>query len=307
MQGSPIAVIRSFIRRYTLEVMNAVFDHDWLLRLIGLVGKKFGVIESVFLVYPASEEYALSYVFSYRLPKVKWDPWLCGALLQNCKLSLMFCISASNSEYAEPANIDKLRKVTERMEKLRILLGANRKTFAGIIPGVLHTRRIIRDVPEADLTASAVAQAIDLIKVKESLSPETPIIVLGGKGFIGRRLVKLLNKATTFSIDLADGQGKKDWPNQLSGQRIIVVNITLNRAIEDYIDQMWPGTVVINEVYPEPDAIILQKLAEKKCQCYHVVGVKAAAFPQFPLAYRGAIPCCAAWPAKKMKAVVKKL
>ena len=300
-------IIRSHFRRLPLEILNIFINHDWLFWLIGAVNKHIGLIESVFLVYPASEKYALAYVYRHRLPKVMWNPWPGGLLWKNKKLSLMFCISATNGQYTDPMNAENLRRVSERMEKLRQLLGAKRKTFAGILPGVLYFKRIIHDAPEADLTAVAVSQAIDSVRAKESLEANTPVIVLGGKGFIGRRVVKLLDKSTTYSIDSADGHDQKNWPNHLRGQRVIVVNITLNNAIKDYIDVIWPGTVVVNEVYPEPTPDILERLTSKNCHCYHVVGVHASSLPPFPATYEGAIPCCAAWPSPKMKVVVRKL
>jgi len=249
----------------------------------------------------------LAYVYKSRFPKVEWNPWPCGLLIQNRKLVLMFCISATNGQFTDPENAENLRWVAERMEELRQLLGAKRKTFAGILPGVLFYKRVIREASEADLTAEAVSQAIGLVKVKESLGAGTPIIVLGGKGFIGRRVVKLLDRQFVYSIDSSDGQNSEDWPSYLRGQRVIVVNITLNNALEDYLNVIWPGTVVINEVYPEPTPEILEQLRSKNRDCYHVVGLEARAFPSFPAAYKGAIPCCAAWPSPKMKVVVRKL
>ena len=306
-KGNWWKVVRSHFRRLPLEILNLFFNYDWLFWLIGAINKHVGLIESVFLVYPASEKYALAYVYRHRLPKVKWNPWPCGALWQNGKLSLMFCISATNGQYSDPKNAENLRQVSERMEKLRQLFGANRKTFAGVLPGVLYFKRVIRDAPEADLTAMAVAQAIDSVKSRELLDAKTPVVILGGKGFIGRRVMKLLDKSIAHSIDSADGQGQKDWPIQSMGQRVIVVNITLNNAIRDYLEVIQPGTVVINEVYPEPAPDVLERLTSRGCQCYHIVGVKAFSLPPFPEAYKGAIPCCAAWPSPKMKVVVRKL
>jgi len=300
-------IMRSHFRRLPLEILNIFINHDWLFWLIGAANKHIGLIEFIFLVYPASEKYASAYVYSRRLPKVMWNPWPCGLLWQNGKFGLMFCISATNGQFADPQNTENLQRVNERMEKLRQLLGANRKTFAGILPGILYAKRIINDAPEADLTAVAVSQAIDEVKAKESLGTDVPVIVLGGRGFIGRRVMKLLDKSTAFSIDSADDCDQNSWPNHLKGRRVIVVNITLNNAIRDYLDVFWPGTIVINEVYPEPTSDILNRLKDKNCSCYHVVGVHASSLPSFPAAYEGAIPCCAAWPSPNMKVVVRKL
>jgi len=299
--------IKSHCRRIPLEILNVITtDHDWPFKIIGWFNKRIGLVESVFLVYPATEDYALHYFYPFRIKKHPWKPGPFGFAWQNGKLIAMFAIAATNGMYTDPANTANLKLICDRMEELRVLLGARRKTFAGILPGVLYFKRIIREAPEADLTAQAVSQAIDRVKAMESLGRDTPVIVLGGKGFIGRRVVKMLNGAVTSSIDSADGQTKKDWPVYPEGEKVIVVNITLNNAIKDYIDMIQPGTVVINEVYPEPNHEILAKLLAKGCCCYHVVGVEAKAVPSFPSAYRGAVPCCAAWPAPDMKVCVRK-
>ena len=142
---------------------------------------------------------------------------------------------------------------------------------------------------------------------QEHLSLNTPIIVLGGKGFIGRRVIRMLNGRQVISIDIVDGLGVADWPAHLFGERVIVVNITVKSELDKYLGVMWPGTIVLNETYPEPSAATLNRLTQEGCVCYHVVGVRAHALPPFPEAYRGAIPCCAAWPSEDMDVIVRKL
>lgn len=294
-------------RRIMLEIINFFFNHDWFFKIIGWFNKKYGLIKSIFLAYPATEDYALAYGYPKRIEKNRWTPWLSGVLKQNGGLAIMFSISAHNGQFTDPQNIERLHQIAERMERLRQLLGAEGKTFAGILPGIFYLKRIIHEAPEADLTAVAVSQAIDLVRAEELLPDETPIIVLGGKGFIGRRVVKLLDKSITHSIDSVDGHNQNVWPVHLRGERVIVVNITLKNALNDYLDSIWPGTVVINEVYPEPMLNVLAKLRSKGCNCYHIVGIEAKAFPRFPGAYEGAIPCCAAWPSSSIKTVVRKI
>ncbi len=295
--------LRLHTRRIALEIINLIVNHDWLFYLIG----RTGIIESVFLVYPANDKYALAYVYPKRLPKVRWNPWPGGLLWQNGRLGIMFVISANNGSFVDQSNLDNLRHVVERMERLRQLLRAKYKTFAGILPGVLQSQGLLKTAPEAEITALAVVQAIDKIRRLEALSSDVPVVVLGGSGFIGRRVVGLLKDQQVYSLDTAVGQGRQDWPKHLVGQPLIVVNITVKSAISDYIDLMWPGTVVVNEVYPEPSFEVADRLKQQGCSLWHVVGVKALALPAFPRAYQGAIPCCAAWPSSKMEVKVRKL
>ncbi len=156
--------LRRHCRCLILEIVNLIFNHDWLFALFGKLNQKWRLIESVFLAYPATEEYWKAYVYSYRLPKVKWEPWLAGLLRQNGKFAVMFVISASNGQFRDPANEKSLRHVAQRMEYLRQLFAAQRKTFAGILPGVLFGKRIIRETHEAEVTVKVVEQAIEKVK-----------------------------------------------------------------------------------------------------------------------------------------------
>ena len=294
---------KSHFRRLALEFLNIFFNHDWLFRIIGMLNKRLRIIESVFLVYPANSEYALEYAYPCRIRQWgAWNPWLSGLLWQNGKLTIMFCVSATNEDYIDSTNVRNLRHLTERMERLRQLVGASRKTFAGILPGVLYSHRIVRKAPEADLTSEMVSQAIAKVMELEALSPDTQVIVLGGRGFIGRRVVRLLD-GSAHSLD----RGNPDWPYVANEHSVIAVNVMTNGALEEYIDVIPPSTVVLNEVYPEPKPNVIAKLKSKGCSCYHVVGVRAIALPSFPHAYRGGIPCCAAWPAEDTEVIVRKL
>ncbi len=294
-------------RRMLLELINFLFNHDWIYWIVGRANKRIGLIESVFMVYPATEAYALHYFYPHMIRRHPWWPGPSGLLWQDGKLTVMFAISAMNGQLVDPENIENLRQVAERMEKIRNLLSAQRKTFAGILPGVLFRNRIIRQAPEAELTAEVVVQAVDTVKAQESLDRDVPIIVLGGKGFIGRRLIRLLGRQNVYCIDVVDRKDSSDWPNQLCGKPAIVINVSLNQAIKDYLDVIWPGTVVINEVYPEPTPEVLERLSKQGSSCYHVVGIRALALPSFPSAYAGAIPCCAAWPSPDKEVVLQKL
>jgi hypothetical protein len=70
---------------------------------------------------------------------------------------------------------------------------------------------------------------------------------------------------------------------------------------------MWPGIVYLNEVYPEPSREEIEELRDIGVSTWHVVGVKASAYPPFPKAYRGGIPCCAANPNGPLEAIVRRL
>lgn len=287
------------------ELLNLFFNHDWIFWLIGLANRKFGLIESVFLVYPATDDYKSAYSYAYRSRWHEWKPGPIGFFWQNGKIGIKFAISASNGQFSDPANKGNLCHIVQRMERLRKLFHAEYKTFAGILPGVLFMKRLVKETPEADVTVEAVKQVIGKVKSLEGLSEDTPIIVLGGKGFIGRRVVAALPKDSVYSVDIAGNNGH--WPSHLHGKPALLVNISLNSALGQYIHLLWQEVVVVNEVYPEPCQELAQQLKVVGCHCYHVVGVKARALPSFPGGYQGGIPCCAAWQSEKMEALFKRI
>lgn len=299
----------SCIRRLAIELFSLIFNHDWMFWLVGRLNKKLGLIKSVFLMYPANEKYRRAYTFDWRAQNVEWTPWLAGIFWQNGKVGVKFVISANNGQFTDPANKDKLREVADRMEKIRTLLAADHKTFAGILPGVLWAKQMIEETPEANVTVEAVRQVIERVESLENLGETTPIIVLGGRGFIGRRIVASLKKRNreVCCVDIAGGNGRYAWPSHLQGVPVLLVNVSLNFALGQYIRQLWPEVVVINEVYPEPSPELAQKLEDIGCRCYHVVGVKARALPSLPGGYQGGIPCCAAWQSDKMEALFKRI
>ncbi len=292
-------------RRIALEIVNAVFGNRFVLKAIGFLNRRYHFLESIFLVYPAERKYTLAFVYLARAKVIRWTPWFIGILFQNGKLMLMFAISASDDDLWRAPN-ERLKSVCDKMSALQELVGAKQKTFAGILPGVLFRRTIVTDTPEADLTARVVAQAIDLVLASEGLASTAPIIVLGGHGFIGSRVVATL-RAQDRTVCAIDQDNASDWPETWRGAPAVLVNITRRGELDKYLEMLWPGIVILNEVYPEPPQKTLSALRARGCACYHVMGVAGLAVPRFPSVYEGAIPCCAAWPAPSAEARIRKL
>ncbi len=287
------------IRRLAVLFFDFLFDHNWFYRLLGWMNYRFFEIRTVFLMYPEQRKYALAFVYPSRLPKVKWNPFLAGFFVQNGKLGLMFAISATPDDFRNPANEDGLRSMVKRMEEIRQLVGAPRKTFAGILPGVLYAKRIVRVAPEAELTVEGILIAVDLIKKKEKIYVNVPIIALGGGGFIGRRLVKKLQNKGEQVIVVDKGD---PWPDV--SEVAIVINMTLKGALLEYLDKMNTEMIVVNEVYPPPNP---GNFAGRVRSLYHIKGAKAFALPPFPHAYKGGIPLCAAFFHDQIDILVDKL
>lgn len=285
------------------EVLNFLINHDWFWRLIGKFNKR-GWIKSVFLSYPANYAYAREYAYNFRIGS--WKIRLTGFLWQNKRITVMFSVFITDEkEFLKRENRVKLEEVVGKMGKIRQLVRAEEKTFAGILPGVLFKRKIIDKSPEADITALIVVEAVKLVKEKGGIGGEIPIVVLGGRGFIGERVVdklKSIQESDIYAIDLA---GQNEWPKK--EKRKIIINVARHNTIGLYLDALREGDVIINEAYPGPSSEIVNRIKFLNCDCFHIVGVEAAAFPGFTQAYRGGIPCCAAWDSKDKKIIVKKL
>lgn len=300
-----LSIFMSHVRRLLIEAANLLFNYDWVFRLVGSFNKRIGLIQSVFLCYPATEDYTRYYLYQSRARAARWRPSIIGVMWLNGRIGIKFAITANNGDFTEPGNKDFLVGLVDRMEAIRLLLGACHKTFAGILPGVLFAKRIVRETPEADVTVDIVCKAIVEVSRRDHLSAETPVIVLGGKGFIGRKIVANLHGRQVFVVDLANG--KDVWPSHLRGRPVLLVNVTLKSAIEDYVPLLWPQAVILNEVYPEPSVELAEKIKEAGCSCYHIAGVRARAFPPFPGGYYGGIPCCATWQSEGAKVLLLKI
>jgi hypothetical protein len=287
-----VYVMRTVIKIF-LEVFNFLFNRDWFFSLIG----ELRLIESIFLAYPANEKYALAYASRKRVQKEKWTPWITGFLVQDRKIGLMFSISATEKDFLKKDNHDHLKEVTKKMEDIRSTLKAKHKTFAGILQGLLYKRGLInRD--EVGLTSEFIYDAVNQIQIKEMVTRLIPIIIIGGNGFIGKQLnERFSNNRQVYSVDIKDA-----IPNI---PEAIVINVANRKSISKHLENIHPKMVLVNEVYPEPSRMIIKKMKEKGLTCYHIMGAEAKCFPNFPGAYKGAIPCCAAW--RRGNSVVKKI
>lgn len=82
--------------------------------------------------------------------------------------------------------------------------------------------------------------------------------------------------------------------DQLRGCPVLLINISRRDVLERYIDSLWDGVVVLNEVYPECSQEGIEQIKVIGARYFHIQGVKAWSVPRFPGAYKGAVPCCAA-------------
>lgn len=296
------------LRKVLLLAINVIFNHSLVFRIVGVVNQRWNFLSSVFVMYPATKDYTSAYLYQRHWHITKWSPCICGIFRQEGKWGLILGITSTEEDFCCFDNTGNLQNLVERVEHVCRLIGASQKTFAGVLPGILFKKRLIREAVEADIAAEAIIKAEKYVRNTEGYNENTPLIILGGNGFVGRRLIKRLDGREVYCVDSTNGKmNGASWPFHLKESRAILINISRSHALDYYTDLFWSGLVLLNEVYPEPGAYELKTITEKGCSAYHVVGIQGKAYPSFPNAYTGGIPCCAARISEDMQVIVKKL
>ena len=255
-------------------------------------------VVSVFLLYPARKEYADALAYQWHQRRFSWHPGLVGFYRQGARYGLIFGIPNLEDELRAEQNAARLLELMGRMDAAQRSVGATRKVFAGILPSMFSRNGIENEhlAEQRYLTARAVLQALDQVIVLNGLGRDVPILVLGGRGYIASEVLRLCKDRNVSSIDVAQLDEFRRFVNQWQGRPAVVVNLTKSGALLEYARELWPGVIVLNEVYPEPSAAEVAELEARGARCYHIVGVEGEAWPPFPRAYRGGIPCCASLP-----------
>lgn len=278
-----------------------LFGNEVFLRAIGLLNRYVlrGNITGVFLLYPARKDYADALAYRWHQRRFAWHPALVGAYRQNGRTGLIFGIPNLEDDLRIESNADEVLNLQKRMERVRCLVKAERKIFAGILPS-LFVRLNAPDSQlerQRDLTARAVISALDQVSGISAHDTRTPILLLGGKGYIAASVLELCAGRDVRSIDQGEFDAFRQIAGRMRGAPLMVINLAKSGALLEYAPYFWPGVVVLNEVYPEPGGEELAALERSGAACFHIVGVAGTAWPAFPRAYRNGIPCCAALPA----------
>ncbi len=305
--------MRICLRRLAMLILNLLVWHEPLVWLVGRLNRRLRFLNRVFVAYPVTQEYADAYAYRWVQQRCRWSPWLAGLYWQSGRAGLITVISATEEDFYHPAdpahNRPYLEALLRRTERLRQLLSAEEVSFSGILPALLQARGLRPEGPELEVTVETVLQAEAKFRAELGLAEGTPLILLGGKGYIGRRLTERLAQRETYVVDILPGRrvNNETWPHHLHGTAAILINLTRKAVLSDYMHLFWKELVVLNEVYPEPSAEELTFLSRLGVRVSHVVGVKARAWPRFPRAYDGGIPCCAAWKVPEMDVLLSYL
>jgi hypothetical protein len=284
-----LALVSSYIlgRQTVLTLIGGAFRH--ILRR---------PIASVFLLYPARKDYADALAYTWHQRRFSWRPGLVGLYRQGSRYGMIFGIPNYEDEVRAEMSALHLAGLMSRMEAFRSAVKAERKVFAGILPSTFLRNGIENEhlAEQRHLTARAVLFAVDQVMRAHDLAADVPILVLGGRGYIASEVIRLCGRPGITSIDVGELDAFDTFVAGHRGRPVLVINLTKSGALAEYADRLWPGAIVLNEVYPEPAAREIATLEGCGVKCYHIIGVAGQAWPPFPRAYRGGIPCCAALP-----------
>lgn len=290
--------IRSHSRRIFVIIANLIFGNIVAYFALGTINRLCGNrIRTIFTLYPANEKYTSEYVYTWYAKSMRWSPRLLGIFKQNRRFGLTFAVSSSEKDFLADENKQKMIELDAAMEKIRRIIGAKQKTYAGILPGIMMSRGIMKTSAECKTTVAAIMRAISKLQKTELIPNDAPIIILGGKGFIGNALIKTMKHypGELFVIDLNNKEDFLSITDKIGNQSAIILNLTKRGVLKSYAPFMWPKAIVLNEVYPEPSTVEVRMIKNRGAKCYHIVGTKGKAYPSFPRAYRGGIPCCASF------------
>lgn len=293
------------LRYLAISLFRTLFRLKFCHALIATLNRRFRIIEKFFVMYPGSTEYLHSIIPDSIVDTCRWSPVCCGLYWQNGSLGLIWGISSLEGAVAAPENAEQLAKMTSEVHELLASFGIEHVSYSGILPGVLASRRLRLSSTELSVTVSAVELAIqELTTHCFGSNVQVPLIVLGGKGFVGRRLLRSLGSERVYCIDRGD---RDNWPMQLGRSAAILVNVASAAAMYEYLDLFWPELVVLNEAYPDPSPELCQQVKAIGCPLYHLSGLIGGAIPPFPSAYAGSIPCCAGIEHSELQVLVKML
>lgn len=283
-----------FIMKIGLEMVNLLFNNGVFFYIL----KRLNLIDQVFCVYPASENYAKRFAFSLRLLLNKWTPFVIGFSVHEGRIGLTFAISAIDSEIKDPIQGDNLKAMNKSMEEICKKVGATSIHYAGIIPSYLRQRGVERDEIEQRVTVVAVMEAVKELSIKHNLKT---IVLIGSGGYIGGSVAKVLSEEGYSVIGVEKGE-TYTTPDQIH----MVLNISEPYAISSHIEKFNHSTILLNEVYPAPSNGLLASIKKSGAEVWHIVGLEGKMFPSLGGDYHGAIPCCGGFEGQS-KVVIKKI
>jgi len=282
------------LRRIAIVVLSVVCRTYIPLALMGLLNRMFPAFESVFFCYAGNARYASHYSYSSCRRFLLWFPSMIGVFRQGRRWGLICAAPVTEAEFSDPTNAGNLDRLVRRMGRIKMLLGVDQVSFAGILPNVLRGRYPQRiDDYDRDHTSEVVRRAVLELRRQHFRDRDHRVVLLGGGGRIGQAVHKRLKADGIDSVVIDSAVPSAPALRDLRPISLMLVDVSRHGVIQRYIPELPAGTIVLNEVFPEPSQDVVALLKSRKIVAYHLAGVKAEVYPSLPLGYRNAVPCCA--------------
>jgi hypothetical protein len=290
---SPTSELAAHFRKI-LVVVSSVLCRTWVpFVLVGALNRVFPVFASVFFCYPGNERYERHYIYPSCRKFMLWFPLVIGIFRQGKKWGLICGAPVTESEFTDAKNSISFLRLLRNLQRVKTILGVEKVSFAGILPALLEKKWPDVTSGGHDHTPEVVRRAIREVQSRHFDGRTHDVVLLGGAGRIGRAVHEFLKMDGIDSIVIDPAASASANLSVPGSANILLVDVSRQGAIKRYVDRMSEGTVVLNEVFPEPTSELLTEFRNKNIAVYHIAGVRAAVYPSLPLGYRNALPCCA--------------
>jgi hypothetical protein len=307
-----LAVTRSFslmlhFRRLAVLTLT-VSCRTWIpFLLLGAINRVFPMFGSVFFCYAGNERYARHYGYRFSREFQLWFPTIIGIFRQGKKWGLICASNVTEAEFTDPGKAIDFGLLVRRLRCVKAVIGVHRLSFAGILPTVLD-RKWPESTEHHDYTAEVVRKAIEDVQTKHFKGRPPRLVLLGGAGRIGRAVYEILKSEAIDPVVIDPAIPPVATFQTLSpDEGVLVIDVSRHGVIDRYVKELPEGSVVLNEVFPEPRREVLAQLKKKLIATYHIAGVTAQVYPPLPLGYENALPCCAIHSADIGKPILKRI
>lgn len=263
--------------------------------VVGLWNRAFGGWRSVFLCYAGSPNFVATYAPGGIARWFLWRPSPIGILRQDGALGLVMATPMSEQDFLDPANAAAFRHLRIRLRRIAWMLGVEQINLAGILPSTIPADDVLQIRDSRPVVVAAVCTATrQMSKTIARHGTSVPIILLGGAGYVGAPAAAEL-QALGYDVHIVDPKAQQSaLPKILHGRTALLIDISRKGVIGDYIDQMWPGLIVLNETFPRTSRKHVGQIQSAGVELWHLSGVAGRVTPPLPFGYDNAVPCCAA-------------
>ena len=306
-----------FFTQLLFVLLNLAIDHEIVYKLIGWINRRQPCLKAVFVTYPNTEKIAARFAPRWLWKRLKWRPYLIGIFEQGGSWGLKFVISSLPHEIYTSENKDNRKKLLDRAERLRRLIGAEKVLFGFALSSALRSDRWRNDQGEIRVSAddaliAALAAVLAAKKmIKECWLDGDPVIFLATRSMI-ERLEKCLKINGGMPAIMINPQERNKpgfvWPEQLRDRQILLISLVKEDDLLSFKDLLGPTWIIVNEAYLKDPIDFVRELSRPEgMPVYQLCGAKGRTIPDPPGIYQGSMPCCQVISPANMEVVVREI